>query len=255
MSAVYNNASCDIYIGRGAGKKLLKDISSARSNVRIISPYLSPSLVSHLVDRYYDGVKVQLVTSDVIEDYYGSYEKNIHKLISQNRNTDIDAQDKRNKLIRIKKILSLSGATLFFIAALTAYFFPDIMLLYAVIPISFIAVARHLLVIKIKNKIIYHYSYQQLFPFKVFRSPERNEHGNTFIHSKVYIIDDEVAYLGSLNFTVSGTKSNYETRVRVTDEKALQVIIDECEKLFNTRGLPVRNIHEWGRELYAEPIN
>lgn len=45
----YNNANCDLYIGKGAGKKLIKDMHDAESEVKIVSPYLSPSLVKELI--------------------------------------------------------------------------------------------------------------------------------------------------------------------------------------------------------------
>ena len=35
----YNGANCDIYIGKGAGKKLLNDIRNAQKSIKIVSPY------------------------------------------------------------------------------------------------------------------------------------------------------------------------------------------------------------------------
>ncbi len=45
----YNGANCDIYIGKGAGKKLLHDIRNAKASIKIVSPYLSPFLISKLI--------------------------------------------------------------------------------------------------------------------------------------------------------------------------------------------------------------
>lgn len=69
------------------------------------------------------------------------------------------------------------------------------------------------------------------------------------------IIDDEIAYMGSLNFTASGTKENYETRIRTTDPEAMSVIVKEFDDLFFHSGLPERDIQYWGSQLYKEPIN
>lgn len=80
MGTFYNGANCDIYIGKGAGKKLLDDISNANRSIKIISPYLSPFLIKELIHLYTKGIDIFLVTTDNIEDFYGSYEKNIHKL-------------------------------------------------------------------------------------------------------------------------------------------------------------------------------
>ncbi len=92
MGTFYNGANCDIYIGKGAGKKLLDDISIAKRNVKLISPYLSPFLIKELIYLYTKGINIHLITTDNIEDFYGSYEKNIHKLINQHQIKDLEAE-------------------------------------------------------------------------------------------------------------------------------------------------------------------
>ena len=37
MRTFFNGANCDIYIGQGAGKKLLDDITNAKRSVKIVS--------------------------------------------------------------------------------------------------------------------------------------------------------------------------------------------------------------------------
>lgn len=108
---------------------------------------------------------------------------------------------------------------------------------------------------RVKNKQIYHYTYSKLFPFKVYISPEKSHFSDTFIHGKIYLIDDKIAYLGSLNFTNSGTKDNYETRIKTTDESAVLKIKEEINDLFYYSNLPERDIQKWGKQLYSEPIN
>ena len=76
-----------------------------------------------------------------------------------------------------------------------------------------------------------------------------------FVHGKIYVIDGHTAYLGSLNFTESGTKYNYETRIRVTDIEAVRKIDEEFEELYNHDELVYFGIEEWGKRLYLEPIN
>lgn len=59
-------AYCDIYIGKGAGKKLMNHISQAHNSVKIVSPYLSPALVNELITLHDRGIRVGLITSDDI---------------------------------------------------------------------------------------------------------------------------------------------------------------------------------------------
>jgi len=94
------------------------------------------------------------------------------------------------------------------------YWLKGIRLLWLLIPIGIsCTVARHFKS-RAKRKRVCSYTYEQLFPFKVVLSKNENSLGNTYLHSKIYIIDDEIAYLGSLNFTGSGTKNNYFFRLK-----------------------------------------
>jgi len=111
----YNGANCDIYIGKGAGKKLLNDIRNAKSSIKIVSPYLSPLLISELIDLKKRNLEIGLITTDNIEDFYGTYEKNIHKLIIQNRETDNKAVEKRDEWKDTAKILIYIAVGLFII--------------------------------------------------------------------------------------------------------------------------------------------
>lgn len=251
----YNGANCDIYIGKGAGKKLLNDIRSARKSIKIVSPYLSPFLISELIDFRKRNLEVELITTDNIEDFYGSYEKNIHKLIIQNKETDKEAVEKREKWKDLVKILSYIDFGLLAIVIGLAYYLKDVKVAFGLIPIIIIFLVIRLFQSKIKNKRIYSYWYSQLFPFKVYMSPETSNLSDMFIHGKIYLIDDEIAYLGSLNFTSSGTKHNYETRIRTTDRNAIIEIKEELNQLMNHSNLPERNIQLWGKHLYLEPIN
>lgn len=251
----YNGANCDIYIGKGAGKKLKDDMYNAKSSVKIISPYLSPYLIKELINLKHRGIEVQLVTVDEIEEYRNSREKNIYELIRQHRQTDETAQTKRNKWKKSMTILlvSLIIASISLIGAF--YYLRNNDLLLGIAPVLILLFAYLFCRSKYNNKRIYHYSYSQLFPFKVFMSPDKHPHSDTFIHGKIYIIDDAIVYMGSLNLTISGTKHNYETRIRTTDYEAIKKVKDEFYDLFYNSSIPEVNIQSWGSYLYQEPIN
>lgn len=251
----YNGAICDIYIGKGAGKKLLDDIRNAKKSIRIVSPYLSPFLISELISFRKRNLEVELITTDNIEDFYGDYEKNITQLIIQNRETDKEAAEKREKWKNISNILTYIIIGLIAILFGVAYLIRDIKIGYGLIPIAIVFLVIRLYKNKIRNKRIYTYWYSQLFPFKVYMSPDTTNLSDTFIHGKIYLIDDQIAYLGSLNFTASGIKHNYETRIRTTDKNAIKEIKEELNQLLNHSNLPERDLQYWGRQLYNEPIN
>jgi len=251
----YNNANCDIYIGTGAGKKLLSDIRKAQKSVKIVSPYLSPRLIKELIELHQTGLRIELITTDLIEDFFGHYEKNIHKLILQNKEIDKEAVKIRKKWKRISKILSYINYGLISLLIVLAFLLKDIRVILLTIPIIILFLIIVIYKNEIKSKRIYSYWYYQLFPFKVYISPDKSKLSNTFIHGKVYLIDDKIAYLGSLNFTFSGTKQNYETRIRTVDPYAIKEIKEEIHDLMYNSEIPERDVQLWGRQLYKEPIN
>lgn len=247
----YNNALCDIYIGSGAGKKLMNDMKAAKRSVKIVSPYLSPYLISELIYLKNRNIDIKLITTNNIEDFYGYREKNIYKLIIQNRNTDSNKQIIRDKWIDFKIRLSYIGYSLIAMLIVLAYYFRDIRVFLGFIPIILVFLIQSLYKNKIKKLQIYSYYYTQLFPFQVYVTNDKT----SLIHSKIYLIDDEIAYMGSLNFTQSGTQFNHETRIRTTDVNAIQEIRKEIDSLFGDPRMPVANLQLWGKQLYTEPIN
>lgn len=252
----YNGAKCDIYIGKGAGKKLMHDIEYAKDSVKIISPYLAPSLIKKLIGLHNRNIHVELITTDDIEDYYGDREKNIHKLIIQQVHTDEKALLTRKRWKIARFIVFLLVFLLAGLIIWSVYNTKEIDSIQYLISITGICIVLGWFInIKVKNKRIFTYSYKQLFPFKVLYSPNNHYDSNMYIHSKMYIIDNMVAYLGSLNFTKSGTQNNYETRVRTADREAVEKIVEEFDTLFQNNNIPERNIQLWGQNLYQEPIN
>jgi len=247
----YNNAVCDIYIGSGAGKKLVNDIKNAKRSVKIVSPYLSPYLISELIYLRNKNINIKLITTNNIEDFYGDREKNIYKLIIQNRNTDTNKQKTRDKWISFTKRLSYIFFSSIVLLISFAYYFEDIKVFLGFVPITIIFFIQNLYRLKIKNLQIYSYYYTQLFPFKVYAAKEKA----SLIHSKIYLIDDQIAYLGSLNFTQSGTQFNHETRIRTTDLNAVKEIKNEIDLLFENSNMLAADIQLWGKNIYNEPIN
>jgi phosphatidylserine/phosphatidylglycerophosphate/cardiolipin synthase-like enzyme len=122
-----------------------------------------------------------------------------------------------------------------------------------------LALAIFVLSNQIKKIRIYNYYYEQLFPFRVFVSPFNRQIkrvSSFFIHSKIYIIDNEIAYLGSLNYSKSGLETNFESRVRITDSKVVSELSNLVEELFhNNDENAYIDVQSWGKQLYKEPIN
>ena len=242
-------------MGTGAGTKLLKEIGNAQRSVKISSPYLSPKMVDELVWLHNKGIKVTLITSDKFDSRSYRQEKSIQPLVVQNRHLDEEANQLRKRWFLTQKILmagSIALALLLLVLILTSY---DSTYIYGLGFAFLLLLCSRYTRRKTELIKIYSYTYSSLFPFKVFVAPDSYQINDMFIHGKIYIIDGHTAYLGSLNFTESGTKYNYETRIRVTDTEAVRKIEEEFDALYDHPDLAFFGIEEWGKSIYAEPIN
>ncbi len=251
----FNQAKCDIYMGTGAGAKMLKEIGNAQNSIKISSPYLSPTLIMELIWLHKKKVKVSLITSDHLHGGNRKLEESIKPLIVQHQKLDERANRIRNRFINLEMILKW-GSLLLLIGICGITFFNGnwSYLFSLILPIVLFLISR-IFRRKIISAQIYTYEYRSLFPFKVFVTPDSNRINTRFIHGKIYIIDGRTAYLGSLNFTESGTKYNYETRIRVTDEEVVRKIDAEFDELYEDPEMAYFGIQEWGRKLYYEKIN
>ncbi|PKA99637.1 phospholipase D-like protein [Flavobacteriaceae bacterium MAR_2009_75] len=242
-------------MGTGAGTKLLKEIGNAQGSVKISSPYLSPKMVDELVWLHKKGIKVTLITSDKFDSRSYRQEKSIQPLVVQNRHLDEEANRIRERWLLTQKVLmGASIALTLFLVVLTIFSYDSGYIYGLGIALLLFLCCRYARR-KTKHIKIYSYTYSSLFPFKVFVAPDSYQINDMFIHGKIYIIDCHTAYLGSLNFTESGTKYNYETRIRVTDTEAVRKIEEEFDALYDHTDLAFFGIEEWGRSIYAEPLN
>ena len=254
MSKEINTIVGDIYIGKGAGKLILQDMLKAKRSIRVMSPYLSAGLIDILLDRLRFGVHIELVTSDDIEDHKHA-DKNCYHIIKQHTHVDEELKSKKRFLhwigIGLMIVFGFLVITRLPGVLSSTIKLPDIIQfsVFAILALIGRFIRKHAEGIN-----FWYYSYSSLFPIKIFYSyfsrkkPDRSKAFN--LHSKLYIIDDRIAYLGSVNFTRSGCSFNHETRIRITDPEAIYQLKEEFEELLCNDYYNHRSVDEWGRELY-----
>jgi len=225
-----------IYIGREAGKEIHEKIKNARTSVKVVSPYLSPDYIKELINLYKKGIKVTLITCDKIENNsYSDFRPS--DLIKKEK-----VQDEKSK--KLKKFLFNSFIWSFIISMLFTvpafvfsmpFIFAGIFLFASIIAL-------------VSSKVISNYSfkYEPIFRIKVFDSASgKNRRSTELIHSKIFVIDEEIAFLGSINFTYSGFKTHYETTIKVEDKNAVRDISQEVESLYSSKDLKAKSVEEW----------
>ncbi len=256
MSKEIRTVAGDIFIGKGAGKAILEDMRRAKRSIRVMSPYLSASLVDILLDRFRLGIHVELVTSDEVEDHKHE-DKNSYRIVKQHKHVDEQLKSR-------KQAFHWLGITLLVLSGFAAICRLPVLfsgstgvsdVIGFVVP-AIIALIGQLLWKHAGRINFWYYSYSSLFPVKIFYSyfsRKKTDRSKAFnLHSKLYIIDDCIAYLGSVNFTRSGCLLNHETRIRITDPEAISQLKAEFSELLWNEHYNHRSVDEWGRELYEE---
>src|SRR3989338_2839278 len=225
-----------IYIGKEAGKEIHEKIKNAKKSVKIVSPYLSADYLKDLIRLHKKQIAVTLITCDKIEDSpYSDFKT--EDLIKKEK-----VYDKKARIL--KKGLFRGFIWLFIISvllAISAFAFPTLFVFAGIFILAgIIAFISSML---ISN---YSFKYEPIFRIKVFDSHSgKNPRSTELIHSKIFIIDEEIAFLGSVNFTYSGFKTHYETTIKVEDLRAVRDISQEVEKLYNSQDLRTKSVEEW----------
>jgi len=232
-----------IYIGRKIGTALLREIENAKMSVKIVSPYLSASYIERLAKLSKNGVKITLITADEIREENRGYSNfRYSDIIKQNKIVDFDAERKKSKINRLSAlglVLSLLSVVLYFASPILLAV-PTVLVLLCLSGFAYSSTIKE-----------YSYEYYSIFRLKVFDSHSgQSPQSTNLVHSKVFVIDEKVAFLGSANFTYSGFNTHYESLVRIEDAKAISSISQEVENLYNSTELKSKDINDWGREIY-----
>jgi phosphatidylserine/phosphatidylglycerophosphate/cardiolipin synthase-like enzyme len=238
------SSSDKITLGRGYGIEILEAVKHAEKSVKIVSPYLSGSYLEELVILKNKGVDITLITSDNLSDSSSKYAFDDKKIIKQEKTLIPESNQKKRKF----QLAAFSFFLFFLLSFSLSVFFLLILFLSAILFI--ISISLFIYAYYLKE---YNYKYSSLFRLKVFDSKSGERPGSTsLVHSKIFIIDEKICFLGSANFTWSGFKTHYETIIKVEDIRAIRDIIEEVEKLFESKELRSKDIDEWGRKIYGE---
>jgi Phosphatidylserine/phosphatidylglycerophosphate/cardiolipin synthases and related enzymes len=244
------NVQTDIYLGSGAGREIRKKIETARKGILVVSPFLSgtrpdqqgnTALCSLLVQKAETGVPVTLVTTE--EAFRASIDNPIYALVNQMRVDDRRAIENKAKIQLRAKFWTVLNIVLAFFCGISFFAFDWLSL--SITATGLVALSLFLNQIPYnKSKTIrtFYYVYRakgnlNIKILKSFNSRQEKEKIST-LHSKVYCIDSIVAYIGSMNYTESGFKYNFEGRAKIKDAAAVVEIENHWQQLFYDNSIP-----------------
>ncbi len=229
-----HNVPCDLYIGTKAGTALLQDIAGATESIHIVSPYLSATFVDKLIQKHSDGVLIDLFTTDA---------STTTKAFQAHGKTVILPPKKRRSVVA--RILYILSWLLVPVVIGWAIYSQDPKVFIALAPLGFYFLWYTIYKGWTKKRAAYKFS--QLFPFRLYKSKKNNG----LVHSKIYVIDQRVAYLGSLNFTQNGTSHSFETHIRTEDPDAIESILKTLDEL-KVSDWETLDIQEFAESIYRK---
>lgn len=252
-----NSEGVEVFVGQNAGNQLNNDILNAKAEVLIISPYIDEIKLDDLLMLKNRNISVRLAFSDLRPEQYGSI---LRKLIHQNRVTDIKKKEKRESL---KNLFFLSSIILFCLGIFSLIYFGIHLVDDLTNSNNFVALLVAIASLygffrcwekkaEVEKMEVYTYHYSENLNFKFIRN---SRYDNKFLHSKIYIIDRKVAYLGSLNYTKSGFTSNFESRIRITQKEKVNELVRFVHDIFEDNvNLRKHELFYLGKQVYSEEM-
>ena len=249
---ISESEAVEVYIGQNSGRQLQRDIENAKSEVLIISPYIDETKLDDLIKLKNRNINVRLAFSSLRKEQKNNI---LQKLIQQNKYTDTVKQERVKKQAKLYNYLTTTSFVLGICALILSVFEisnSKIFVSCLLILIVFFALSQWFKKKKkqIEKTGIYTYDYSAKINFKYLSNYFNKD---KFVHSKIYVIDRKVAYLGSLNFTNDGFSSNFETRIRITHEDKIKELVEFVNNIFKDDTNFGKHELSWlGRKVYNE---
>ena len=252
--------TASLHIGAGAGKQLWQDIMNAKREIKIVSPHLHAALIKELISLNDKGIQITLITtlSGSTLGEAGEYDYR-DQLIQQIKHPNRVGIKRKERLKSLRTFMYIVLFTFLALGAYTYFFYH----LYAQITLLIFFLATLIfigaLTAEIQNIPAFRYTYHTLFPIKIYISPNNQQllhKSKLLIHANIFLIDQEIAYIGSVNFTQDSLTHNYESMVRIVDIAPLKEIDHEIDQLFHSpsESLESLDVAVWGRDIYPEPL-
>ena len=234
----------NVFLGRNAGDSILEDLRQAQSSGEIITPYISSEYVHLLRSLKNRGIRVSLILSSDLGSKKDRSET-LQGLIDQIEHID-EAKSQKKKLFLDWTVALAIGSLI--LSLVGNYHYQNKRYLWGLAALPVLALVFFLF----KKITDCWYTYESPFKLKVVMSPYSSGFSskNYLVHSKVYIIDSSIAYLGSLNFTKAGFVHNYESRVAITERDRVKQLHDDFVSLFYESNTSCMNIEKVGQEVY-----
>lgn len=237
-----------VILGTSVGSQLYRELLAAKSSVRVLSPYVKAHLVECLLQLHQRGVAVTLLTS---ED--ATKRRDVATLLVRQEKSWDPVRVKRSQLGLVLSVL----LTILALGLTWHGYSRDIgPLKHAYFGIPPLVVAALYFATMRLNLYSYSFSLPKLrvFASRYTLRKDADRTRSLTPHAKVYIIDDGIAYVGSVNLTQEGFFDNLEVLVRIETPRAVTDLARYLDDLLVDGRWMSYDPAGWGKTLYSEPL-
>lgn len=275
----------NVYIGTHAGAHMEEAIRKAEKSIHLISPYIGETYLNLLAEKQREGVSVEGLFQEVKSQSHGEragvkpwlhtrddlgLRDVITSILSFQKIPLLANKAMRKKQIRIARVMK--GALIVLMAAFFALFVlktvmpteqmqgpqavqvlvnimcasvPANILLYMVGLILVLLAIAHDKEKRARKIPTIEYHFDPVVNLRMVK-----KYAGSFVHLKLLIVDEKVAFLGSLNLTYRGLNQNVESCVEVSDQDTVQKLLQICQEI--QERTECYQVHEIGKYYYGE---
>lgn len=240
-----------VFVGPRAGGPIKTSLENATKSIHVLVPYLSRNHVELLLKKQQEGIEVNLVTSTECHQNPSERRAIFQMLTEQNRH---DVPGARGRAVRYR----VYALFLLVLALASAYaqwkhqLPPTLPGVYVFA--GFCALAAGLLFNEAGNLRLFTYSYTPRINFTAYVPWASGRESDCLLpHAKVFVVDERMIHLGSVNLTAAGFIHNIEVRADACDPTAAKYMAQQiCAMIENPWGRAM-NPGEIGKSVHAEP--
>jgi len=218
----------EIFYGKESKGILKMEMEMAKKNIKILLPSLLLEDIKDFNKYAKRGINVEIITND----FEFNQEKLLNEIYSARYKEEKGKSDGFSKFFLFISILSVLILTLDFFEIMKLsknLFFAN----------SFVTILSFISIfIFSERKNSYLIGIDSLVNLKLLKNMSDSEEVKTFINSKIYLIDEKILYVSSGGFLQTKELFNYETTIRVTDEKELEKALFQFKELNNQENYP-----------------
>ncbi|WP_394960936.1 phospholipase D-like domain-containing protein [Candidatus Allofournierella merdavium] len=276
----------NVYIGTHAGAHMEEAVQKAENSIHLISPYIGETYLDLLAEKQRQGVSVQGLFQEVKARPRGA--STVKKGYGYVRD-DLGLRDVITSFLRLQKVplaaniamrkkqrrtaRVMMGMLIFLVVGFWALFilwlaaqekqlqslqeFPSLKNITDSFPLPMEVVLSGIGVIVVLFAVAHdlekrarsiptvEYHFEPVVNLRMIR-----RYADNFVHLKLLIVDDKIAFLGSLNLTYSGLNQNLESCVEISDPGAVQNLLRICREI--QARTECYEIHEIGKYYFGE---